>query len=194
MIRRSVFAALIVVMLSATTVMAAPAKIKVTNTAFTPATKTVKVGKPTKWKNLSNKKHNASPTINWSWGAVDIPAGGASSVVIPTQAGTYPYYCALHPAAHTGTLAVSMIVSPLAGSTATAFTVTQGTVQSPGVSTHELEVSKDGGPWTLKWNGNAPSVQVFFQQPGTYDLRSRLRWQLGGQTTGWSPISTVVVF
>lgn len=183
-----------VLLLSTSSVSAAPARIEVTNTAFTPVVKTVNVGKATKWKNLSAKKHTATPTVNWSWAGVDIPAGGASSLVYPSQAGTYPYFCSLHPAAHSGKLAVRMIVSPLAGSTATFFNITLGTVQSPGVSVHDVEIRKDGGAWTARANTNQPSISIFFPQTGTYDIRSRLRWQLGGQTTEWSPISTVVVF
>jgi len=194
MLKRALFAALVVMLLSTSTVLAAPAKIKVTNTAFTPTTKTVKVGKPTKWKNLSTKKHTATPTVNWSWAGVDIPAGGASSPVIPTQSGSYPYFCALHPAAHSGTLAVSMIVSPLAAGTGAFFTITLGTVQAPGVSVHDVEARKDGGAWQPRATTATPTASFFFTQPGTYDIRSRLRWQLGGQTSGWSPISTVIVF
>ncbi len=181
-------------LLSTGSVAAAVPKVTMTSYAFTPATRTIKVGRQLKWKNLSTRRHTATPSVNWSWGGVEVPAGTASALVTPTQTGTYPYFCSIHPTKMKGTLAVAMIVSPTAGSTATFFTLTLGTVQSPGVSVHDVEVRKDGGAWQGKATTNQPTASFFFTQTGTWDIRTRLRWQLGGQTTGWSPISTVVVF
>jgi len=181
-------------MLSTGSVSAAIPKITMSSYAFTPTLKTIKVGKPVKWKNTSTRRHTATPSINWSWGGVDVAAGTASVPVTPTQTGTYVYFCSIHPTRMMGRLAVAMIVTPTAGSTATFFTVTLGTVQSPGVSVHDVEVRRNGGAWQGKATTNQPVTSFFFTQTGTWDIRTRLRWQLGGQTTEWSPIFTVVVF
>jgi hypothetical protein len=69
-----------------------------------------------------------------------------------------------------------------------------GTVQAPGVLVHDMYVRKDGGAWQLRVQTNQPSTSFFFPQTGTWDIQTRLRYQLGGATSGWSPISTVVVF
>ena len=194
MFRRAGFIALALVLLSTGSVSAAVPKVTMTSYAFTPATKTIKVGKPLKWKNTSTRRHTATPSINWSWGGVDVAAGIASPLVTPTQTGTYPYFCSIHPTKMKGTLAVAMVVTPAAAGIGAFFTLTLGTVQSPGVSVHDVEVRKDGGAWQGKATTSQPVTSFFFTQAGTWDIRTRLRWQLGGQTTGWSPISTVVVF
>jgi hypothetical protein len=87
-----------------------------------------------------------------------------------------------------------MTVSPLAGTTATFFTLTLGTVKAPGVLVHQVEVRQNGGAWTLRVTTAEPTTSIFFPSPGTWDIRTRLRYQLGGATSGWSPIKSVEVF
>ena len=194
MFRRAGIISLALLLLSTGSVSAAVPKVTMTSYAFTPATRTIKVGKPLKWKNTSTRRHTATPTNYWSWGGVDVAAGTASALVTPTQSGTYPYFCSIHPTKMKGTLAVAMIVTPAGGNTGTPFLLTLGTVVSPGVSVHDVEVRRDGGAWVGKATTSQPTASLLFQQTGTWDIRSRLRWQLGGQTTDWSPISTVIVF
>ncbi len=194
MIRRAGLTALILMLLSTSPVSAAVPKVTMTNHAFTPQTRTVKIGKSLKWKNISTKRHTATPTVTWSWAGVDVPAGTTSSLVTPTQTGSYPYFCSVHPTKMQGTLNVAMVVSPTAGNTGTFFALTLGTVKAPGVAVHDVEVRRDGGAWQSRATTQAPSVSIFFPQTGTWDIRTRLRWQLGGATSGWSPIVSIVVF
>jgi plastocyanin len=181
-------------LLTANSAFAATVTVKTTNLAFKPKVVSVKLGNSVKWKNTSTKTHAPTPTVNWSFSGVSVPAGTTSSAVAPTQAGSFPYFCALHPTKHKGTVNVPMTVSPAAGTTGTYFTLTLGTVQAPGVLVHQVEVRQNGGAWTLRVTTAAPSVDLFFPSAGTWDIRTRLRYQLGGATSGWSPISTVVVF
>lgn len=193
MFRRSALVALMLMLLSTTSASAATSTVKMVNSAFKPKVQTVTLGNSVKWKNISTRTHTATPTNTWSWSGVSVAKGTTSSAVTPTQAGTFPYFCSLHPKKK-GTLKVPMTVSPLAGNTGTYFTLTLGTVKTPGVLVHQVEVSQNGGAWQLRVTTAEPTVSIFFPTPGTRDIRTRLRYQLGGATSEWSPVSTVQVF
>ncbi|MEP7379275.1 MAG: hypothetical protein ABI725_06875 [Chloroflexota bacterium] len=194
MIRRIGLLSVFILLMSAGSASAATATITMTNRAFTPATQTVALGSSVRWQNTSGKKHTATPTINWSWGGVSVKAGKTSAAVYPTQSGSWLYFCSLHPSRHMGTIEVPVTVDQLAGTTTTFFKFTLGTVQAPGVSVHELWVRQNSGTWALRVSTQAPIVSIFFPSAGTWDVRSRMRWQLGGGTSGYSPITTVTVF
>lgn len=194
MFRRSAFTVLILVLLSTSSASAATSTVKMVNFGFTPKTQTVRLGNSVKWKNISTKRHTATPTNTWSWSGVSVAKGTTSSAVSPTQAGSFPYFCSIHPTKMAGTINVPMTVSPLAGNTGTFFTLTLGTVTTPGVLVHQVEVRQNGGAWQLRATTAAPTVSIFFPTAGTWDIHTRLRYQLGGATSGWSPIATVVVF
>jgi plastocyanin len=194
MVRRAGLSALIALLLATSSVSAATATVKMANYYFSPKKQTVALGNSVQWKNVSGKKHSATPVVNWSWGGVTVAASATSAAVSPTQAGTFKYFCSFHPGLMTGKIKVPMTVEPAAGTTATWFTFTLGTVTTPGVSVHQVEVRRNGGAWTLRATTAQTTTTFFFTEPGTWDVRTRLRWQLGGATSGWSPLSTVVVF
>ena len=165
-----------------------------TNFAFTAKVVTVRLGNTVKWKNNSTKTHTATPTQNWSFGGVTVNPGMTSNLVAPTQAGTFPYFCSFHPQKMKGTVKVPMTVTPLAGTVGSFFDLTLGTVQTPGVLVHQVETSLNGGPWQLRVTTGAPTVSIMFTAAGTYDIRTRLRYQLGGAVSAYSPTTTVMVF
>jgi plastocyanin len=142
MFRRAGLAALVVLMLSTGSVFGATSMVKMKNNYFTPKTQGVTIGNSVKWKNPSSKRHDATPMLNWSWNSVSVPAGGVSAAVTPTQAGSFGYFCSLHPGM-TGTLNVRMGVSPLVGTTSTWFNLTLGTVNAPGVLIHQVETRQN---------------------------------------------------
>src|SRR5512146_2715262 len=189
MIRRAGLLFALLFLMSAGSASAATSPVVVTNRAFTPAIQTVALGSSVRWQNISGKKHNVTPNVNWSFGGVTIKAGKTSAAVYPTQAGSWSYFCSLHPARHKGTIAVPVSVDQLAGTTATFFTFTLGTVQAPGVSVHQLWVRQNGGAWVLRVSTQAPTVSIFFPSAGTWDGRTIMRWQLGSATSGYSPIT-----
>jgi plastocyanin len=194
MIRRVGLLVTSLLLMSAGSASAAPATVTVTNRAFTPATQTVALGNAVQWQNVSLKKHTATPSVNWSWGGVTVRAGRTSAAVYPTQAGSWPYFCSLHPARHRGTIEVPLTVDHLADSVGAFFLVTLGTVQAPGVSVHELWVRQNGGQWALRVSTQSPTVSIMFTSAGTWELRTMMRWQLGGGQSGWSPVTTLTVF
>ena len=193
MFRRAAIVAIALVVLSTSNVAAATTTVTVSNTGFTPASPKIRIGNSVKWKNTSTRRHSPTPNVNWSFAGVSVAAGTTSLAVKPTQTGSFAYFCSLHPTMK-GTIKVPMVVSPLVGTTATYFTLTLGTVQAPGVLVHQVEVRHNGGAWALRATTNAASHALFFPQPGTYGIRTRLRYQLGGATSAWSPISTIQVF
>jgi plastocyanin len=194
MLRRAGLIALTLLLLLTSAVSAATATVKVVNYGFSPKALTVTLGNSVKWKNTSTKTHTATPTNNWSWGGVTVAAGTTSTTVTPTQAGTFPYFCSIHPTLMKGKLKVAMTVSPLAGNTGTSFTLTLGTVQAPGVLVHQIEVRQNGGAWVLRATTAAPTISISFPTTGNWDIHTRLRYQLGGATSGWTPIVSIVVF
>src|SRR5687767_11435370 len=115
MIRRVALLSTLLLLLTSGSASAATATVTVTNRAFTPATQTVALGNSVQWKNVSGRKHNVTPTVNWSFGGVTVRSGGTSAAVYPTQAGSFAYFCSLHPAGHKGTIAVPLTVDQLAG-------------------------------------------------------------------------------
>jgi plastocyanin len=193
MLRRSALFALILMVLSIGSASAATVTVKMVNYGFMPQVKTVALGNSVKWWNASSKKHSATPTVNWSWGSVTVNAGATSPAVAPTQAGTFPYFCSFHPTMR-GTIKVPMGVSPLAGNTETYFMLTLGTVRAPGVLVHQVEVRQNGGAWLLRATTAEPTISIKFPTTGTWDLHTRLRYQLGGATSAWTPIVTIQVF
>jgi plastocyanin len=194
MFRRVGLLAAFLLLMSTGSAAAATSTVTMTNRAFTPANQTVALGNSVRWQNTSGKKHTATPTINWSWGGVTVKAGHTSNAVAPTQSGSWPYFCALHPARHKGTINVPVAVDQLAGTTATFFRFPLATFTAPGVFVHVLWVRKNGGWWALRATTQSPSVSIFFPSSGTWDVRSRMYWQLGSATSGYSPITTVTVF
>jgi len=195
MFKRVALAVVGLVLLSASNVFAATVNVTVTRTAFTPATVTVSVGDSVKFVNGTKRAHAPTPTNTYSWSGVTVPKH-SSKTVTPTQAGSFPYYCALHPSAHSGTVSVAMKVTPLAGDVNTMFTVTLGTVTTPGVLIHQFYVRKNGGTWQLRSTTSAPTYTFKFGSmgAGTWDMQTRLHYGLGGGDSGYSPIATVTVF
>jgi plastocyanin len=193
MVRRAALVAAILVLLSTGSASAATSTVTMLNTGFVPANQTVALGDSVKWHNASTKKHTATPVVNWSWSGVTVKAGKTSVAVYPTQAGSWPYFCSLHPT-RKGTIGVPLTIEPAAGTTGTLFKLTLGTVAAPGVSVHEVYARLNGGPWQLRASTQTPTWSLLFTSPGTYELRTRMRWMLGSAASDYSPITTFTVF
>jgi hypothetical protein len=110
-----------------------------------------------------------------------------------TQAGSFPYHCAIHPLRMKGRITVPMTVNPLVGTTTTFFALKVGTVQAPGVLVHDVYVRRNGGAWVLRATSASPTIWILLPSPGTWDVHTRLRYLLKGTTSGWSPIVTLQV-
>jgi plastocyanin len=192
MFRRVGLAVLALFVLSTGSVSAETVKVRMVGTGFSPINKTVPLGYALKFKNTTAKRHTAVPSVNWSFGGVDV-AAGAAVTVYPSQAGTFRYLCTLHPS-HQGTIRVPMSVTPLGGTTSTDFVFTLGTVNAPGVLVHQVEARLGTGAWVLRATTANATWALRFTTPGTYEVRTRMRYQLSGQVSEYSPSTTIVVF
>ena len=193
MVRRASLVAVMAVLLSTGSASAATASVSMVNYGFNPKNQTVALGNSVVWRNVSTRKHTATPKYGWFWSQVTVRPGATSSPITLTQAGSFPYHCAIHPTKMKGKITVPMGVSPSSGTTATWFTLTLGTVQAPGVEVHDAYIRLNGGAWTLRAATAAPTFTLFFTAPGTWEVHTRLRYQLGGATSGWSPVVAIQV-
>jgi len=89
--------------------LAATSSVNIQNSAFAPATTTVRVGDTVTWTNRDAFSHTStSDTGTWDTGV--IRAGAASSFTF-TVAGTFAYHCAIHAFMH-GTIVVQAATTP----------------------------------------------------------------------------------
>ncbi|MCX5580321.1 cupredoxin domain-containing protein [Kaistia terrae] len=77
--------------------------VKVSKLAFVPASVTAKIGDTIEWANADFVDHTATATDKAF--DVKLPAGKTGSVTL-SQAGTFPYFCRVHPMMK-GTIAVT---------------------------------------------------------------------------------------
>ena len=159
---------------------------------YLPANQTVALGDSVKWYNKSAYTRNAIPTFASAWGPVTVAPKHTSSPVTLTQAGTFPYASG-KPKRMKGKIIVPMTVSPSAGNTGTFFLLTLGTEKAPGVLVHDVYVRQNGGSWQGRAATAEPTISIFFPTAGTWDIHTRLRYQLGGATSDWTPDVTVQV-
>src|SRR5512141_2449599 len=147
MARRAGLLAVILLLLTTSSASAATATVKMVNYGFNPQYQTVNQGDSVRWQNVSSRKHTATPNVFWAWTSVTVRPGATSSAVTFTQAGSFPYHCAIHPLRMKGRITVPMTVNPLVGTTTTFFALKVGTVQAPGVLVHDVYVRRNGGAW-----------------------------------------------
>ena len=90
-------------------VLAATSAVNIQNSAFAPATTTIRVGDTVAWTNRDAFSHTStSDTGAWDTGV--LRAGGSGSFVF-TVAGTFAYHCAIHAFMH-GTIVVQAVATP----------------------------------------------------------------------------------
>lgn len=88
---------------------AATSAVNIQNSAFVPATITVKVGDTVTWTNRDAFSHTStSDTGAWDLGVI---RAGASGSFVFMAAGTFAYHCAIHPFMH-GTIVVQGPTTP----------------------------------------------------------------------------------
>ena len=75
--------------------MPAEVEVKIASFAFAPPSVTVKAGTTVKWTNEDTVSHTITAD-DGSWGSGSLGKGQSFSQVF-TQAGTFTYYCTIHP-------------------------------------------------------------------------------------------------
>jgi len=142
------------------------------------------------WHNSSTSGHSAiAHKFNWFW--VTVPALGNSVYVKFQHAGKWTYYCNYDD--HTGEIQVSMNRYPLSGNLNTVFTITVATANAPAGYTHDIQKRKVGKPWAAWKSTTGMSVTFDPAKTGTFEFRGRFRRTSDGQSTGWSPVTSISV-
>src|SRR5437588_12976612 len=89
--------------------LAATSAVNIQNSAFAPATTTIRVGDTVAWTNRDAFSHTStSDTAAWHTGGIRAAAAGS---LVFTVAGTFAYHCAIHAFMH-GTVAVAAVARP----------------------------------------------------------------------------------
>jgi plastocyanin len=84
---------------------ASATSINIQNFAFQPASTTVKAGARITVKNSDSVAHTVTADNN-AFNTGDISASGTKTFTAPSNPGTFPYHCSIHPFMH-GTLTVT---------------------------------------------------------------------------------------
>jgi plastocyanin len=90
-------------------VLAADQTVTMTGSTFDPATVTIQAGDTVTWTNADQLDHDATAN-DGSWATATFGLGGSGAVTFQ-MAGTYPYYCTIHPGM-TGTVIVQAAATP----------------------------------------------------------------------------------
>jgi len=78
--------------------------VSIQGMAFTPATVTVAIGTKIVWTNMDTDAHTVTSDDGTSFNSGNISSGGTFNFT-PTQTGSFPYHCSIHPSM-TGTVQV----------------------------------------------------------------------------------------
>lgn len=123
---------------------AATVNVSIAGFAFAPATLNAQAGDTVVWTNNDSVPHTAtSDSGSPSFSTGQIAAGSSASVTF-TAAGTYTYFCEIHPGMR-GTIAVAAAAaSPTATTTAAATTTASPAAPSAGSG-----LANAGSPWRI---------------------------------------------
>jgi plastocyanin len=145
--------------------------VTIHNFAFTPVTMTVPIGTTVTWTNTDTAAHTATSdpgdAISWNSGSI---ASGQSFSFTFTQAGTFPYHCAIHPFM-TATIIIQSAVT--VSTTTTAPTVTA----TPAASATVAPTSASTATALATSIPLAASPLPSSQRMGTPSHTSQLAWQ-----------------
>lgn len=110
--------------------MAAPAAVNIQNFAFGPASVAVNAGESVTWTNSDSVPHTATsdPGVSPAFNTGNIAPGGSASVTFNT-AGTFTYFCQVHP-----NMKGTVVVTAASGGGATTTPATSGTSTTGGTA------------------------------------------------------------
>lgn len=174
--------------------------------SFTPTAATARVGDTVQWTNTDFVvPHTATEDhglfdLGGTYGATPVsPAGFApgTSAQWSAVAGTFSYYCRVHPTQMNGVVAVAPAVR-VRPRRRRAFASVRVTLAPPGTPADyrfDVQKSTDGGPFHTLWEAIAGHITRFSAAPGkTIAFRSRVRSAANpSAVSDWSPATSVSV-
>lgn len=162
--------------------------------AFDPMAVTLPQGIEMRWKNDGPSDHTSvyAGPLRWDSGVLKPDATFTKKVA---QAGTYTYFCRIHPQMK-ATVSIPVILSPESGSKTTNFKVQLATEKAPARTVYDVQIQKGKGRW-LVYQKDVRASSVTFRAgalgKGTFSFRSRVRRAGGSLATDWSPPRSVTV-
>src|SRR6478672_7537552 len=147
MVRRAVFAAFLLLLLSTASVAASSKTVSIYNYGFKPATTTIHIGMGAAFKNTTSATlHSTTSDLLNLWS--DDVQPGTTTTVSFWHAGSFPFHCRIHPFMM-GTIKVKPTVSPLSGSTSTTFKISVSAIALTSGFKEDIQKRKNGGTWQL---------------------------------------------
>jgi plastocyanin len=192
MLRRAAIASVFLFLLSTASAAASTTHIAVTMIHYPPSTSTG-LGDTVSWDNTSGAGHTETsdaPFSQFNFGL----ANGTSATRVFKQAGSFPYFCAIHGAAlmH-GNIHVPMNAVPAGGHVSTIFSIHVATVAAPGGLVYVIQRKAPGGSFAL-WKTITTKATAFKpSKAGDWSFRTRVKRTSNGSHSGWSPVLTISV-
>lgn len=176
------------------TAQAKTAYVSVTDAGYSPTTVTIQEGWSVQWNFLGPGQHSATDASTLALFDSG-PAGPVSYYrTLFVGAAVYPVKDAL--SANTMKVRVGLGVSPGAGGTSTAFTVTWASIVAPAGFVYDAQVMRPGSTAWSAWKTSVTSRKATFVPDagtGTYLFRSRVRRVATGGVPTWSVTRSITV-
>jgi plastocyanin len=196
MLRRAVLVgSLLVIVLSGPASAVEVVTINSVAGGFQPPTRTATVGERVRWVNNDGFAHTATGRAPLSLWNRSLPAGQSAGRAF-AQAGTFPYFCQIHPSM-TGLVRVPIVVTPASGPGGTTFTVRAGSAAPPAGFRYVIQRKRPGVPGFTNWRTINTATTTFVTTAttaeGVWRFRSRLRRVSNGALSGFSPVDSITL-
>jgi plastocyanin len=195
LLRRASPLALLLALFMQATALAATVEVAISDFQFTPAIANLRMGDTVHWTNEGPSPHTATSNAPLSLWDSDILFDGDDFSFQFTAAGTYLYFCELHPAMM-GRVRPKPTAMPRSGEVGTVFTVRVATIPAPSGFVYDVQKRNPGGNFQNWMMGVTTSTVTFDsagQPTGTYQFRSRLRRVSDNAASGYSPNAVIMV-
>lgn len=164
---------------------------------FAPKTVAIPMGSRILWRNDGTLRHTTTTLTRYpsTWDRNLAP--DASYAKRFSFAGTFPYYCTLHSngtGGMVGTVRIPLRISPVAGSTSTAFTVRVATEAPPEGWAFEVQRRIGSGAWqTIRNRLEARTMTYRSTVRGTHGFRARLERISPALSHRFSPLESISI-
>jgi plastocyanin len=195
LLRRASPIALLLAFLMQATAMAATVEVAISDFQFTPAIANIRMGDTVHWTNDGPSPHTTTSNAPLSLWDSNILSDGDDFSFQFTAAGTYLYFCELHPSMQ-GRVRPKPTARPREGQVGTVFTVTVATIPAPSGFVYDVQKKNPGGSWQNWMTGITSNTALFDstgQPTGIYQFRSRLHRLSDNAASGYSQAAKITV-
>jgi Tol biopolymer transport system component len=153
------------------------AVVSVSDFLFNPATSRPKQGCAVLWDFSGPSDHTATDSTGMGLFDSGTRSTGQFYVFKFVAAGSYPYFCTIHPTM-TGTIKVPVTAAPTTGNLTTIFTITWASAAPPSGYKFDVQIFRPGATDWADWKPNTTrrsSTFVADSGTGVYSFQARLR-------------------